>query len=447
MADDYAERGVEVWCISPNDPERYPGDSPEAMRERVEREGLADAVPVRRDAGGGPRLRRPDDAPRLRAGRRSPRPLRGRAGRRPRRPVAETQPGCARHWMPCSLDPSPTRRRPTRSAARSSGARSATHPHNVTASLPKTFRIATPAQPAPGHDAGMTRREIAPQPLLCELHSHTTWSDGKLRIDELVDLYGTSGFDVLCVTDHVLRSSDPTGPMIDAATYDDYLESIGQEAERALREYDLLRDSRGRADRLRPRSRQGGARAGRRPEPAGDARARAPGRTARGTGRRRGDDRRPPAFHRAGLDPRPDDPPLLARARPDATADRPLRADQPRRRVLVGGGREPARRGVGRLPHARPPGDLEDRVALREERPRRWSRTCAPTAHASSPASRCRRPKPPRRPYGAGASLVDASLVGVESVCVSVTVSVCVSVAVSVTVSLTVSVIVTGCGT
>jgi peroxiredoxin len=39
VADDYADRGVEVWCISSNDPERFPGDSPEAMRERVEREG------------------------------------------------------------------------------------------------------------------------------------------------------------------------------------------------------------------------------------------------------------------------------------------------------------------------------------------------------------------------------------------------------------------------
>jgi peroxiredoxin len=39
VADDYADRGVEVWCISSNDAERFPGDSPEAMRERVEREG------------------------------------------------------------------------------------------------------------------------------------------------------------------------------------------------------------------------------------------------------------------------------------------------------------------------------------------------------------------------------------------------------------------------
>jgi len=46
-------------------------------------------------------------------------------------------------------------------------------------------------------------------PLLSELHAHTTWSDGELSLGAVVDLYGTAGFDVLCVTDHVLRGDDP----------------------------------------------------------------------------------------------------------------------------------------------------------------------------------------------------------------------------------------------
>ncbi len=50
-----------------------------------------------------------------------------------------------------------------------------------------------------------TRRE----PLLAELHAHTTWSDGELSVRELVDLVGGLGFDVLCVTDHVVRGDDP----------------------------------------------------------------------------------------------------------------------------------------------------------------------------------------------------------------------------------------------
>jgi len=45
-----------------------------------------------------------------------------------------------------------------------------------------------------------------PEPLLCELHAHTTWSDGVLTPAELVDLYGRCGFDVLAVTDHVVRN-------------------------------------------------------------------------------------------------------------------------------------------------------------------------------------------------------------------------------------------------
>jgi predicted metal-dependent phosphoesterase TrpH len=45
------------------------------------------------------------------------------------------------------------------------------------------------------------------EPLLCELHAHTRWSDGDLTVAELVDLYGRNGFDVLCVTDHVVARS------------------------------------------------------------------------------------------------------------------------------------------------------------------------------------------------------------------------------------------------
>ena len=54
--------GVHFYAINPNDAERYPRDSFEAMRERVERRGrLADAVSPRRVAGGGARVRRQDD--------------------------------------------------------------------------------------------------------------------------------------------------------------------------------------------------------------------------------------------------------------------------------------------------------------------------------------------------------------------------------------------------
>jgi processive 1,2-diacylglycerol beta-glucosyltransferase len=82
------------------------------------------------------------------------------------------------------------------------------------------------------------------RPLLCELHAHSTWSDGDLSLPELVDLYGTSGFDVLCITDHVGRSGaewhDPRWRITGGAPFADYLAEIEQEAWRADVEYGLI---------------------------------------------------------------------------------------------------------------------------------------------------------------------------------------------------------------
>ena len=76
--------------------------------------------------------------------------------------------------------------------------------------------------------------------LLCELHAHTTWSDGYLTLPELVDLYGRHEFDVLCVTDHVVRLDDPMATAIDSWTWPGYLSAIRTESERAQAEYGLL---------------------------------------------------------------------------------------------------------------------------------------------------------------------------------------------------------------
>jgi predicted metal-dependent phosphoesterase TrpH len=84
------------------------------------------------------------------------------------------------------------------------------------------------------------------EPLLCELHAHTTWSDGALSLPQLVDLYGRNGFDVLCVTDHCTRSDDPwrdgNAPRlgVHSGNHDDYLSEIEAESSRARHEYDLL---------------------------------------------------------------------------------------------------------------------------------------------------------------------------------------------------------------
>jgi 3',5'-nucleoside bisphosphate phosphatase len=83
------------------------------------------------------------------------------------------------------------------------------------------------------------------RPLLCELHAHTSWSDGELSLGAVVDLYGTAGFDVLCVTDHVLRSDDPwplqnDRPCVDAKNVGAYLAAIERERARALSAYGML---------------------------------------------------------------------------------------------------------------------------------------------------------------------------------------------------------------
>ena len=42
--------------------------------------------------------------------------------------------------------------------------------------------------------------------LLADFHIHTTWSDGKLSIPQVVDLFGRAGHDVIAITDHVVNT-------------------------------------------------------------------------------------------------------------------------------------------------------------------------------------------------------------------------------------------------
>jgi predicted metal-dependent phosphoesterase TrpH len=87
------------------------------------------------------------------------------------------------------------------------------------------------------------------RPLLCELHAHSTWSDGAHTVAELVDIYGRNGFDVLAVTDHILpendrwrleqeRRGEPVS--VSAARWDQYVRELEWEAWRARVRYDLL---------------------------------------------------------------------------------------------------------------------------------------------------------------------------------------------------------------
>src|ERR1051326_3690408 len=47
--------------------------------------------------------------------------------------------------------------------------------------------------------------------LLADLHIHTTWSDGRLSIEEVIDLFGRSGHDVIGITDHIVNSDNVVG--------------------------------------------------------------------------------------------------------------------------------------------------------------------------------------------------------------------------------------------
>jgi predicted metal-dependent phosphoesterase TrpH len=86
-----------------------------------------------------------------------------------------------------------------------------------------------------------------PRPLLAELHAHTSWSDGSLDLRELVDLHGRRGFDVLCVTDHVVRTDDPwretwggAARAVPPERFGAYVAAVEREAERARLRYGML---------------------------------------------------------------------------------------------------------------------------------------------------------------------------------------------------------------
>jgi 3',5'-nucleoside bisphosphate phosphatase len=89
--------------------------------------------------------------------------------------------------------------------------------------------------------------------LLCDFHVHTTWSDGRLSIREVVDLYGqTKRFDVVAITDHILMKRDLLGRAGRLASlgmkhfsvtedrFAAYMADIAAEAKRAMRLYNLL---------------------------------------------------------------------------------------------------------------------------------------------------------------------------------------------------------------
>ena len=89
--------------------------------------------------------------------------------------------------------------------------------------------------------------------LLCDFHVHTRWSDGRLSVREVIDLYGkTRHFDVIAITDHILMERDLLARVGRLASlgyrsysvtedrFGAYLDEIESEGVRAKRLYGML---------------------------------------------------------------------------------------------------------------------------------------------------------------------------------------------------------------
>ena len=83
--------------------------------------------------------------------------------------------------------------------------------------------------------------------LLADFHIHTTWSDGKLPMRTVVDLFGRSGHDVIAITDHVVNTDSVVGKVthrfgmtVTADNFARYRDEIEREKERAWNEYRMI---------------------------------------------------------------------------------------------------------------------------------------------------------------------------------------------------------------
>lgn len=83
--------------------------------------------------------------------------------------------------------------------------------------------------------------------LLCDFHIHTTFSDGHFSVEEVVDLFGTNGFDAIAISDHTLDAVAEKKRIDLGASYavgknefDEYLAILRTQAQRAIQQYNML---------------------------------------------------------------------------------------------------------------------------------------------------------------------------------------------------------------
>lgn len=82
---------------------------------------------------------------------------------------------------------------------------------------------------------------------MTDLHIHSTYSDGKLSIPEIVDLYGKRKFKIIAITDHLCeedsflgKASNFLDKTLTKETFRNYLKEIEDEARRAMDIYGML---------------------------------------------------------------------------------------------------------------------------------------------------------------------------------------------------------------
>jgi PHP family Zn ribbon phosphoesterase len=83
--------------------------------------------------------------------------------------------------------------------------------------------------------------------MLSDLHIHSTYSDGNLTIPEIVDFYGSRGFKIIAITDHLCeeetflgKASNVLKKTLTQENFQDYLKEIENEAKRAILQYAML---------------------------------------------------------------------------------------------------------------------------------------------------------------------------------------------------------------
>jgi predicted metal-dependent phosphoesterase TrpH len=82
---------------------------------------------------------------------------------------------------------------------------------------------------------------------LADFHVHTNRSDGKLSLQEVIDLYGQRGFGAIAITDHLCenasilgKASRYLGMSLREDNFAAHMEEIKEEGERAWRQYRMV---------------------------------------------------------------------------------------------------------------------------------------------------------------------------------------------------------------